>query len=85
MVAVNVTDTPRFVLRPVVIALLAAGVALIALAVVYFVTPAHALPSLLPGHDATSRHHIKHGIAMLMLAAGAGAGAWFLSAPSPSN
>ena len=85
MVAVNVTHTPRFVLRPPVIALLGAGLALIALAVVYFVTPAHALPSLLPGHDATSRHHVKHGLAMLMLAAGAGAGAWFLSAPSPSH
>ncbi|MDQ1518694.1 MAG: hypothetical protein QOE80_4524 [Actinomycetota bacterium] len=82
----NVTHTPRFVLRPAAVGLLVAGLALIALAVVYFVTPAHALPSLLPGHDATSRHHIKHGLAMLMLSAGAGAGAWFLSAPrSPSS
>lgn len=63
-------------------ALLIVGVALVALGVVYFVTPAHQLPSLLPGHDTTSRHHIKHGLAMLMLAAGAWVGAWFLSAPS---
>jgi len=77
----NVTHTPRFVLRPAAIGLLVAGFALIALAVLYFVTPAHALPSLLPGHDATSRHHIKHGLAMAMLAAGAWAGAWIVSAP----
>jgi hypothetical protein len=81
----NQTASPRFVIRPQVIALLAAGLALVALAVVYFVTPAHQLPALLPGHDTTSRHHIKHGLAMLMLAAGAGVGAWFFSAPNRSR
>src|SRR5579872_5367343 len=78
----NLTQSPRFVVRPPAVALLVAGFGLIALAVVYFVTPAHQLPSLLPGHDATSRHHIKHGLAMLMLAAGAWVGAWFVSAPT---
>jgi len=84
LLSVNLTQSGRFVLRPPAVALLLAGFGLIALAVVYFVTPAHQLPSLLPGHDATSRHHIKHGLAMLMLAAGAWVGAWFVSAP-PSN
>jgi hypothetical protein len=81
----NLTQSPRFVLRPPAVALIVAGLALIALALVYFVTPAHQLPSLLPGHDATNRHHIKHGLAMLMLAAGTWVGAWFLSAPTPSS
>jgi hypothetical protein len=78
----NLTQSPRFVLRPPAVALIVAGLALIALAFVYFVTPAHQLPSLLPGHDATNRHHIKHGLAMLTLAGGAWVGAWFSSAPA---
>lgn len=81
----NTTASPRFVARTRAVALLVAGFALVALAVVYFVTPAHQLPSLLPGHDTTSRHHIKHGLAMLMLAGGAWAGAWFFSAPTRSS
>jgi len=81
----NLTQSPRFVLRPPAVALIVAGFALIALALVYFVTPAHQLPSLLPGHDATNRHHIKHGLAMLTLAAAAWVGAWFSSAPAPSS
>jgi hypothetical protein len=81
----NLTASPRFVPRPPAIALLVAGIVLLAIGVVYFVTPAHQLPSLLPGHDASNRHHIKHGLAMLTLAAGSWVGAWFLSAPNRSN
>ena len=69
------------VIRRSTVAFVAAGLALIALAVVYFTTAAHSLPSFLPGHDATSRHHIKHGLAMLALAAGSFVAAWFTSAP----
>jgi hypothetical protein len=85
LVAVNLTQSPRFVRRLPVVVLIVAGFALIGLGVVYFVTPAHQLPALLPGHDTTGRYHIKHGLAMLMLAAGTWVGAWFLSAPRPSN
>jgi hypothetical protein len=80
----NLTQSPRFVLRPTAVALILAGFGLLALAIVYFVTPAHQLPSLLPGHDTTTRHHIKHGVAMVMLAAVAWVGAWFRSAPTAS-
>ncbi len=39
------------------------GVALIAVAVVYFITPADHLPAFFPGHAAGVAHvHMKHGI-----------------------
>ena len=39
------------------------GIVLIAIAVVYFVTPADHLPSFFPGHAAgVTRIHMKHGI-----------------------
>jgi hypothetical protein len=63
--------------------LLAVAVVFVVLAVVYFVTPAKDLPSVLPGHDAAViRHHTKHGIAMLGLAVLACIGAWFTTAPA---
>lgn len=50
------------------------------LAVVYFATTANNLPSLMPGHQAGStRHHTKHGIAMLGLAVLSVLGVWMLS------
>ncbi len=63
-----------------------AGVALVALAIVYFALPAHALPGLIPGHEAGSnRHHIKHGIAALLLGLAAFALAWFQSGPRSAS
>ena len=54
--------------RWTVIAMGIAGVALVVLAVVYFAEPAKSLPAWLPGHEAgSSHHHVKHGIAALML------------------
>jgi hypothetical protein len=44
----NLTQSTRFVLRPPAVALIVAGFALVALALVYVVTPAQQLPSLLP-------------------------------------
>jgi hypothetical protein len=39
------------------------GIALIIVAVVYFVTPSDQLPSFFPGHEAgVMRAHVKHGI-----------------------
>lgn len=52
-----------------------------ALAVVYFITPANQLPSYLPGHDVTTKTHLKHGIGALLLALGCVAYAWFQSGP----
>jgi hypothetical protein len=54
------------------------GVALIVLAVVYWIEPAGSLPSFLPGHETgSSHHHIKHGIAALVVGAALLVFAWF--------
>jgi hypothetical protein len=54
------------------------GLALLTLAVVYWVDSASALPSWLPGHEAgSSHHHIKHGIAAALLGLGCLVFAWF--------
>ena len=60
-----------------------AGVALIVLAVVYWVEPAKSLPSWIPGHEAGStHHHVKHGIAALLLGIACFVFAWFQTEPS---
>lgn len=57
-----------------------AAVALIVVAVLYFVEPAHSLPGLLPGHTAHgTRPRTKHGIAAAVVALIVLAGAWFTS------
>jgi hypothetical protein len=58
------------------------GLLLLALAILYFVDSADALPSFIPGHEAGSaHHHVKHGIAALLLGLGAFVLAWFQSGP----
>jgi hypothetical protein len=55
-----------------------AGVALIALAIVYWAEPAGSLPSWLPGHEAGSgHHHVKHGIAAFLVGLACLVYAWF--------
>jgi hypothetical protein len=55
-----------------------AGIALLALAIVYWAEPAGSLPSWLPGHEAGSGHrHVKHGIASLLVALALFVFAWF--------
>jgi hypothetical protein len=81
-----VSSRPKLQFRPLTAVLLAAGVVFIILAVVYFTTAASSLPSVLPGHQAGStRHHTKHGIAMVALAVLALIGAWFSTAPATSG
>ena len=59
------------------------GLALLAVAVVYWVDSASALPSFFPGHAAGSaHHHVKHGIAALLLGIGCLIFAWFQTGPS---
>jgi hypothetical protein len=54
------------------------GLALLVLAVVYFVDSASTLPSFIPGHEAgSSHHHVKHGIAAAVLGLGCLIFAWF--------
>ena len=58
------------------------GLGLLVVAIVYFIEPAKSLPTFMPGHEAgSSRHHVKHGIAALVVALGAFALAWFQSGP----
>jgi hypothetical protein len=54
------------------------GLALVALAIVYWVEPAHSLPSWIPGHQAGSaHHHVKHGIAAFFVGLACLVYAWF--------
>ena len=56
------------------------GIIFLALAVLYFAEPAKSLPSFIPGHEAGStHHHVKHGIAALVLSVGCFIFAWFQS------
>ena len=56
--------------RLLVVIAVIAGIALIAIGIVYFVEPADSLPSFFPGHQAgSSHHHVKHGIAAVLLGA----------------
>lgn len=58
------------------------GIALLALAIVYWTTPASALPSFLPGHEPlSSAHHVKHGLAAFALAFFCFVLAWFQTGP----
>jgi hypothetical protein len=58
------------------------GIALIVVAVIYWVEPAHSLPSFFPGHKSGStHHHIKHGIAAFVVGLAVLAFAWFQSGP----
>jgi hypothetical protein len=61
------------------------GVLLLVVAVIYFVNTADSLPSFFPGHEAgSSDHHVKHGIAALVVGLGCFIFAWFQSGPSGS-
>jgi hypothetical protein len=68
--------------RLLVILSVVAGVAFIALAIVYWVEPAGSLPSWIPGHEEGSgHHHVKHGIASFLVGLACLAFAWFRSGP----
>jgi len=69
--------------RPLAAAAVLAGIVLLIIAVVYFADSAADLPSFMPGHEAGSaRHHVKHGIAALIVALGAFVFAWFQTGPA---
>jgi hypothetical protein len=68
--------------RNLIVPAVVAGVALLAIAVIYWAEPAKSLPSFFPGHEAGStHHHVKHGIAALVVALGCFVFAWFQSGP----
>jgi hypothetical protein len=62
------------------------GLALIAVAVVYWAEPAKSLPGFFPGHQAGSgHHHTKHGIAAFLVGLAVLAFAWFQSGSKPKR
>jgi hypothetical protein len=72
--------------RQLIVPAVIAGILLLAVAVLYFVDSADALPSFMPGHEVGSaHHHVKHGIAAAVLALGAFVFAWFQTGPERSG
>jgi uncharacterized membrane protein HdeD (DUF308 family) len=62
------------------------GIILIAVGIVYFVEPAKSLPSFFPGHEAGSaHHHVKHGIAAILVGLACLAFAWFNTGPKKTS
>ncbi|MEA2309131.1 MAG: hypothetical protein QOG41_145 [Thermoleophilaceae bacterium] len=62
---------------------MALGVVFLVVAAVYFTQTADALPSFFPGHKAgSSHHHVKHGVAALVVGLGCFVFAWFQSGPT---
>ena len=62
------------------------GIALIVIAVIYWVEPAKSLPSFFPGHTAGSNHHhTKHGIAAFLVGLACFAFAWFNTGPKKTR
>jgi hypothetical protein len=58
------------------------GIVLIVIGIVYFAEPARSLPSFFPGHEAgSSHHHVKHGIAAVLVGLACFAFAWFQTGP----
>jgi hypothetical protein len=69
--------------RNLIIPAVVLGVILVIVAIIYWVEPASSLPSFFPGHQAgDSEHHVKHGIAALVVGLGCFVFAWFQSGPS---
>jgi hypothetical protein len=69
-------------MKPAVIIAVIIGLLFCAIAVLYWIEPASALPSFFPGHAiGSTQHHTKHGILALALAIVSFIAAWFLSGP----
>lgn len=72
--------------RLLAIAAIVLGIALIAIAIVYWAEPAKSLPSFFPGHQAgSSHHHTKHGIASFLVGLASFAFAWFNTGPKKTR
>ena len=62
------------------------GIVFLVVAAIYFAQTASDLPSFFPGHQAgSSHHHVKHGIAALVVGLGCFVFAWFQSGPKSSR
>ena len=68
--------------RNLIVLAILAGIAFLIVAIIYWAEPAGSLPSFFPGHETgSSTHHVKHGIAALVVALGCFVFAWFQSGP----
>jgi hypothetical protein len=71
--------------RIIIVLAVLAGLALFVVGGVYFADKAESLPSFFPGHQAGSTtHHVKHGIAAIVVGLALFAFAWFASGPRKS-
>ena len=79
------TRTSGIKIQPLTVVLAVLGVVILLVAIVYFTKSANDLPSFFPGHQAgVTRHHTKHGLALVALAVVTWIGAWFTTAtPAP--
>jgi uncharacterized membrane protein HdeD (DUF308 family) len=59
------------------------GIALVVVGVMYLALNEHDIPSFFPGHAShpASHHHVKHGIAAILLGLACFAFAWFRTGP----
>jgi drug/metabolite transporter (DMT)-like permease len=59
------------------------GILLMVIGVIYLVKTEHQIPSFFPGHVShpASHHHVKHGIAAILLGLACLAFAWFQTGP----
>jgi amino acid permease len=69
--------------RLLVIGAAVLGIALIVVGVIYIAETEHNIPSFFPGHSSqpSSHHHVKHGIAAILLGLACLAFAWFRTGP----
>lgn len=67
--------------RTLIVLAIVAGIAFLIIAIIYWAEPASSLPSFFPGHESSSTHHVKHGIAALVVGLGCFVFAWFKSGP----
>ena len=64
--------------RALILPAVVLGIALIVVAIIYWVEPAKSLPGFFPGQDShSSTHHLKHGIAAFLVGLAVLAFAWF--------
>jgi hypothetical protein len=72
--------------RSLILPAVIAGLILLAIAILYLVDTADALPSFFPGHQAgSSHHHVKHGIAAALLGGACFVLAWFQTGPASAG
>jgi hypothetical protein len=72
--------------RALIVPAIVVGIVLLVVAALYFAQTASDLPSFFPGHqDGSTHHHVKHGIAALVVAMGCFVFAWFQTGPASSR